>query len=160
MIENIKKHPIKFHEDDRAQRLQDIYKAGMVGAQINISYINSTEHCVGWHYHTKQTEYWFVIKGALKVGLARSDAQAGDGNNRNRKLDEVAPEPRVEFEYLSDKNSQVLEIPPNIFHGYKALIPGTILMYYITEKYDKVSKYDDKRVPIGYFGEDWNTPSK
>ncbi len=33
-------------------------------------------------------------------------------------------------------------------------------MYYITEKYEKVSQYDDERVPIGYFGEDWGTPNK
>jgi dTDP-4-dehydrorhamnose 3,5-epimerase len=154
MMEDIKKYAIKFHEDDRAQRLQDVFKMGMPDEQINISYINSTEHCVGWHYHTKQTEYWFVVKGALKVGLAKSDTPAG-----NDKTSDGA-ESQVEFEYLSDKNQQVLEIPSNIYHGYKALIPGTILMYYITEKYDKVSMYDDKRVPIGYFGEDWDTLSK
>ncbi len=75
MIPHVKRHLIKFHEDDRAQRLQDVYKVGMQDSQINISYVNSTEHCVGWHYHTKQTEYWFVVKGALKVGLVRSEAK-------------------------------------------------------------------------------------
>jgi dTDP-4-dehydrorhamnose 3,5-epimerase-like enzyme len=158
MMENIKRHAIKFHEDDRAQRLQDVFKTGMPDEQINISYINSTEHCVGWHYHTKQTEYWFVIKGALKVGLAKSDTPAGNDKNTDKTSSDAGS--AVEFEYLSDRNQQALEIPPNIYHGYKALIPGTILMYYITEKYDKVSMYDDKRAPIGYFGEDWSTPSK
>ena len=71
MIPHVKRHLIKFHEDDRAQRLQ----VGMQDSQINISYVNATEHCVGWHYHTKQTEYWFVVKGALKVGLVRSKAK-------------------------------------------------------------------------------------
>ena len=160
MIKNIKKHLVKFHEDDRAQRLQDVFKTGMPDEQINISYINSTEHCVGWHCHTKQTEYWFVVKGALKVGLARYAAKEGDSGFTDKVTDKAAQGLHVEFEYLSDKNIQVLEIPPNVFHGYKALIPGTILMYYITEKYEKVSKHDDKRVPIGHFGENWSTPSK
>ena len=75
MIPHVKRHLIKFHEDDRAQRLQDVYQVGMQNSQINISYVNSTEHCVGWHYHTKQTEYWFVVKGALKVGLVKFDVQ-------------------------------------------------------------------------------------
>jgi len=120
--------------------------------------VNSTEHCVGWHYHTKQTEYWFVVKGALKVGLVKSDVQTDEEKN---KKDVVSGKVvGVEFEYLSDKNLQVLEIPPYVYHGYRALIPGTILMYYINEKYEKVSKYDDERVPIGYFGEDWGTPNK
>ena len=160
MILHVKRHLIKYHEDDRAQRLQDIYQAGMQDGQINISYVNATEHCVGWHYHTKQTEYWFVVKGALKVGLVSSHAQAGEKGNKDVAPDEIAQGAAVEFEYLSDKNLQVLEIPPNVYHGYRALIPGTILMYYITEKYEKVSKYDDERVPIGYFGEDWGTPNK
>jgi dTDP-4-dehydrorhamnose 3,5-epimerase-like enzyme len=142
MIENlVKEHKIKFHEDERAQRLQDVYKAGMPDTQINISYIHSTDHVVGWHYHTKQTEYWFVIKGALKVGLA----QYSKTENSHE----------VQFEYLSEKNPRALEIPPGIHHGYKALMPDTILMYYITEKYDKVSKYDDVRTPIGSFNENW-----
>jgi len=146
MIENlVKEYKIKFHEDDRAQRLQDVYKEGMPDAQINISYINSTGHIVGWHSHTRQTEYWFVIKGSLKVGLA---IPSNSGSNHE-----------VKFEYLSDKDLRTLEIPPGIHHGYKALIPGTILMYYITEKYEKVSKYDDIRTPIGGFNENWGTPN-
>ena len=75
MIPSVKRHLIKFHEDDRAQRLQDVYQVGMQDSQINISYVNSTEYCVGWDYHTKQTEYWFVVKGALKVGLVKPDVQ-------------------------------------------------------------------------------------
>lgn len=160
MIPHVKRHLIKFHEDDRAQRLQDVYQVGMQDSQINISYVNSTEHCVGWHYHTKQTEYWFVVKGALKVGLVKSDMQMDEKETKDVSSDKVVQAAGVEFEYLSDKNLQVLEIPPYVYHGYRALIPGTILMYYINEKYEKVSKYDDERVPIGYFGEDWGTPNK
>lgn len=136
----VKEHKIKFHEDDRAQRLQDVYRTVMPDSQINISYINSTDHCVGWHFHEKQTEYWCVLHGALKVGLAMPTSDGGAD---------------VHFTYLSDKSLKALEIPPGIHHGYKAIIPGTILMYYITEKYEKVSKFDDKRHPIGYWGEDW-----
>ena len=118
----------------------------MPDSQINISYINSTGHAVGWHSHKIQTEYWFVVKGALKVGLAKTK---NDGK-----------EAEVNFEYLSDKNPRVLEIPAGICHGYKALIPGTILMYYITEKYETVSQFDDDRYEIGCWGEDWSTPNK
>ena len=146
MFEDVKVHSIKFHEDDRAQRLQDVYKLGMPDSQINISYINSTGHAVGWHSHKIQTEYWFVVKGALKVGLAKTK---NDGK-----------EAEVNFEYLSDKNPRVLDIPAGICHGYKALIPGTILMYYITEKYETVSQFDDDRYEIGCWGEDWSTPNK
>ena len=67
MSNQIKIHDIKFHEDDRAQRLQDVYKEGMPDTQINISHINSTGHCVGWHSHEKQTEYWYRLHYCLQT---------------------------------------------------------------------------------------------
>ena len=52
------------------------------------------------------------------------------------------------FEYLSEKNPKVLEIKPGTYHGYKALESDTILMYYVTEKYNP---QDEIRAKVGYF---------
>ena len=51
----------------------------------------------------------------------------------------------------------MLEIKPGTYHGYKALEPGSILMYYVTRKYDV---NDEIRVPVGHFGELWETENK
>ena len=40
---------MNFHEDDRAQRLFDVFD--VLDGQINVSYVNSTEHIVAWHKH-------------------------------------------------------------------------------------------------------------
>ena len=125
-----------FHEDDRAQRLLDIFKN--IDGQINVSYVNSTEHVVAWHKHHVQTDYWICLKGSFKVGLAYDDGT-------------------VKWEYLSDKNPKVLEITPGIYHGYKALQPGSILLYYLTEKYNPA---DEIRIAVGTFNENWNTENK
>ena len=63
----------------------------------------------------------------------------------------------VKWEYLSDKNPRVLEITPGIYHGYKALEPGSILCYYLTEKYNPE---DEIRAKVGDFGEDWEVENK
>jgi dTDP-4-dehydrorhamnose 3,5-epimerase-like enzyme len=128
---------ISFHEDDRAQRYLDVFPSLGPG-QINISYVNSTKHIVAWHKHNIQTDYWVCIKGSFKVGLATEEQGAT-------------------FEYLSDKNPRVLKIPPGIYHGYKAIDPGSILMYYLTQKYNP---YDEFRVKPGKFNELWNTENK
>ena len=125
-----------FHEDDRAQRLLDAFKN--INGQINISYVNSTEHIVAWHKHYIQTDYWICLKGSFKVGLAYDDGT-------------------VKWEYLSDKNPRVLEITPGIYHGYKALEPNSILLYYLTEKYNP---NDEIRASVGVFNENWNTINK
>ena len=125
-----------FHEDDRAQRLLDVFKN--INGQINISYVNSTEHIVAWHKHYIQTDYWICLKWSFKVGLAYDDGT-------------------VKWEYLSDKNPRVLEITPGIYHGYKALEPNSILLYYLTEKYNPD---DEIRASVGAFNENWNTINK
>jgi len=130
---------MKFHEDDRAQRLLNVYTH--LDGQINISYINSVKHIVAWHKHNIQTDYWICLKGSLKVGLAEP---VRDGYS-------------VRFEYLSDKNLRVLEIPPGVYHGYKALEPNSILMYHMTEKYNLD---DEIREQIVAFGETWETENK
>ena len=127
---------MKFNEDDRAQRLIDVFPD--VNGQINISYVNSTSHVVAWHKHNIQTDHWICLKGSFKVGLA-----TGDGE--------------VKWEYLSDKNFKTLTIPPGIYHGYKALEPNSILMYYLTHKYNPD---DEIRAEVGQFLEDWNIKNK
>ena len=132
-----------YNEDDRAQRLLDVFDVS--DGQINVSYVNSTKHIVAWHRHFKQTDYWVCLKGSMKVGLGHP-VTMGNSNEVN-----------VEFEYLSDKNFSVLEIPPTVWHGYKALEPGTILMYYVTKKYDPE---DEVRTEVGSFGEVWERKNK
>jgi dTDP-4-dehydrorhamnose 3,5-epimerase len=128
---------MKFNEDDRAQRLLDIFP-NILG-QVNVSYVNSTGHIVAWHMHKKQTDFWTCLKGSFKVGLA------------------IPPDYKVTWEYLSDKNPRVLTITPGIYHGYKALEPNSILLYYLTHKYDPSDEF--KELP-GKFQEQWETDNK
>ena len=128
---------IQYNEDDRAQRYLNVFEHLGPG-QINISHVNSTKHIVAWHKHNIQTDYWVCIKGSFKIGLATHKEGA-------------------KFEYLSDKYPRVLQIPPGIYHGYKALEPGSILMYYLTEKYNPK---DEFRAKLGDFNEIWKTEDK
>ena len=128
-----------FNEDDRAQR--HFLQFTQLQGQINVSHVNSTDHVVAWHKHKKQTDYWFCVKGSFKVGLA-----IPNGNSHI-----------IKWEYLSDKNPRVIEIPPGVYHGYKALQPESIMLYYLTEKYDP---NDEWKVKPGHFGENWETENK
>jgi len=136
---------IQYHEDDRAQRLLNVFD--LPKGQINISHVNSTNHVVAWHAHEIQTDYWACVKGAFKVGLA---FPVKDPTGKVTSYD-------VKWEYLSDKFPKSIEIPPGVYHGYKALIPGSIMLYYLTEKYDPNDEY---RATPGDFGEDWDTVNK
>ena len=129
-----------YHEDDRAQRLFDVFD--VLDGQINVSYVNSTEHIVAWHKHDIQSDHWTCLKGSFKGGMA---IPKDDGKYE------------VKFEYLSDKNPRVIEMVPGVYHGYKALEPGSILCYYLTHKYNPD---DEIRAKVGDFGEDWSIENK
>lgn len=152
---------IQYNEDDRAQRSLNVFPS--INGQINISYINSTKHVVAWHKHDIQTDYWYCIKGSFKVGLAspsyklnfQGEVYGHEGGLKNLVSDEYSYD--VDFEYLSDKNPRILKIPPGIYHGYKALEPNSILLYYLSEKYNPK---DEIRAKVGDFGEDWGIENK
>lgn len=151
----------KFHEDDRAQRLLDIFPFWL-NVQLNLSYVNSTNHIVAWHAHKRQTDLWICLKGSLKVGLAEPKREHIDVVDFREAVDAdcrvtVGAFYSVRFEYLSDKNFRVLEIPPGVYHGYRALEPGTILLYFLTKKYDPE---DEIRARVGDFNEEWGTENK
>ncbi len=127
---------VDFHLDDRAERCLDVFR-DIEDGQINLSFVKSTEHIVAWHKHEKQTDYWFCVKGSFKVGLS-------DGED-------------TEFVYLTERSKQILTIPPGIYHGYKAIEPDSIMLYYLSEKYDPS---DEFRAKVGDFGEEWETENK
>lgn len=142
MNDKISIEEIQYHEDDRAQRYLNIFD--LSEGQINVSYVNSTDHVVAWHAHEIQTDYWCCLKGSFKVGLAYPVCK--DKNNLNKY--------EVKWVFLSDKNPRTLTIPPGVYHGYRALEPESVLLYYLTEKYNPL---DEVRVNIGDFGESWET---
>jgi len=135
----------QYHEDDRAQRLLNIFD--IPNGQINVSYVNSTDHIVAWHVHKIQTDYFACLKGSFKVGLAYPIY-----NDQG-----VPVTHEVKWEYLSDRSPRTIKIPPGIYHGYKALEPSSIMLYYLTEKYNPT---DELRAQPGSFGEDWSTENK
>jgi len=131
---------MKFHEDDRAQRIIDIFNLN--DKQINISVVNSTDHISGLHMHKYRTEFFYCIKGSFKVFLG---------------TDKV-PDPFARFDYISDKNPcKFIHVPLYVYHGYKALEPNSIIMYYMNKKYDI---NDEFKVKPRHFNEIWETESK
>ncbi|MBI3342383.1 dTDP-4-dehydrorhamnose 3,5-epimerase family protein [Candidatus Curtissbacteria bacterium] len=129
----------RVHDDDRRRGTFDVFHTPT--GDINYSYIYPNA-IAAWHKHKKQTDYWHVIKGALKVGL----------------YDQVRD--KLQWVYLHESERQTLAIPPGIWHGWRNISAGeTILSYYITQKYDEKNP-DEDRAPVGAFGENWETEAK
>lgn len=108
---------MRIHQDDRGFRYCDVFDA-MKEGDINITVLYPGE-LTAWHRHRNQDDYMFVIKGTLKVGLC------------------LEPDADIVWHYLSKRDGKVLHIPASIWHGtYNFTNEETILIYFITQKYD------------------------
>jgi dTDP-4-dehydrorhamnose 3,5-epimerase len=96
-----------------------------------------------WHVHQKQTDWWYVAIGTVKVALYDT--------RKNSPTFGVTMELLMGDPY----GAKILKVPPGVAHGYKVL-EGPAHLFYITSRvYDP---NDEGRIPhddrtIGY---DWN----
>ena len=78
----------------------------------------------GWHYHKKQSDYFCVVKGMVKVALY-------DQRTESKTFKEVN-----EF-FMGDKKPMLLVIPPFVLHGMKGIGPESgYLINCPSEPYD------------------------
>jgi dTDP-4-dehydrorhamnose 3,5-epimerase len=96
-----------------------------------------------WHVHLRQTDWWYVALGTIRVALYDTRA---DSPTHGR-LDE--------FLMGEAHGAQILKIPPGVAHGYRVMEGPAHLFYITSTVYDPS---DEGRIPhddptIGY---DWS----
>ena len=138
--------PLVFREDERGILLKDI-TATMIrkfGEHYNV--INPEPMIRGFHAHYLLWDYFCIIQGRAKFVLV-------DGRP-------LSPTCGCYTEVLlSDKTPQLLVVPPGIYHGWKSLVPNTILSSTGSELYDPKDP-DEIRVPYTSFQYKWDVDIK
>ena len=139
---SVKKHPLRFHEDDRGVRYCDIFPVERGDVNVTIVYPGSIS---AWHRHQHQDDYQLCIKGSLKFGLC--DKPASEGG-------------KVEWVYTSERSAKegALFIPRGIWHGYFNFTNEiAIVLYWLTSKYNP---NDEERMTIDTMGFNWHRHAK
>jgi dTDP-4-dehydrorhamnose 3,5-epimerase len=85
-----------------------------------------------WHIHQRQTDWWYVGLGTLKVALYDTRADSPTAGEL------------MEFLMGDHQPAQVVRIPPGVAHGCKALTGPTHLFYVTSHTYDPK---DEGRIP-------------
>jgi dTDP-4-dehydrorhamnose 3,5-epimerase len=82
-----------------------------------------------WHRHLRgQTDYFLVLKGSIKIGVY--DEKSGE-------LDEVVS---------SGLDMQVVRVPGDYWHGFKAFgNEPAMLLYFTTKLYDSSNPDEERR---------------
>ncbi|HME54888.1 MAG TPA: dTDP-4-dehydrorhamnose 3,5-epimerase family protein [Candidatus Lokiarchaeia archaeon] len=140
-------------EDDRGLLLKDIQSINlpkgddgnpMFGEHYSV--FNPQPMIRGFHAHRELWDYFCIVLGKAKFVLidARKTIN-GEENPTYGLLNEY---------FLSDRNPGVLVVPPGIYHGWKSLVPNTLLSSTGTHLYDP-QKPDEVRVLYTSFGYSW-----
>lgn len=129
------------HADDRGRRFGDVFHSERGDVNVTWAYPGVI---TAWHAHQMQDDNWFVAAGALKVGLAKAEAETFS----------------YRFVHQSEFEAVALRIPTGVLHGWRNFTgEEAILIYYITTKYDPANP-DELRFSIDAVGADWSTPVK
>lgn len=128
--------PLKVMPDERGRLMEILRNDDPLFQKFGQVYLTTAYPGVvkAWHYHTKQTDHFCVVRGMAKVVLY-------DGRKSS-------PTYRMINEFfIGELNPSLVVIPNLVMHGYKAI--GTDQVYLInlpTETYNYANP-DEHRLP-------------
>jgi len=145
MIEGVILSELTTHRDDRGF-FREILRLSQMKSQQKFgqwSHSVMFQNIVkAWHMHKIQTDWWYVCCGVLRVGLYdQRKGSATFGQVMDFRMGDLQP-------------AQVLEIPPGVAHGCKAIQGPAHLIYVTSHEYNPEDElhipYDDPGI-----GFDW-----
>lgn len=94
-----------------------------------------------WHYHLKQTDWWYVVSGVIRVGLC------------DIRKDSPTYKETMEFLMGEFQVPKVIKIPPGVAHGCQTVQGPANLLYITSSIYNPD---DELRIPYDDPGIDFN----
>lgn len=136
MIEGVAIKHLKVNADERGSLMEILRTDDEIYERFGQVYVSLNYPGVirGWHYHKKQTDFFAVVKGMVKVALY--DARQGSPT-----------EGEINEYFLGERNNLLLRIPVGVYHGYKTIgVEPSLLLNFPTEVYNRDDP-DEFRVP-------------
>lgn len=93
-----------------------------------------------WQGHQQETKYLFVTKGSFVINWIKID----NWQNPSKDL-------AINTYVLSERQSEILIIPPGHVNGFKALEPDSIMIVFSDMRLED-SKNDDFRFDVDFWG--------
>lgn len=145
LINGVMVKPLVRHADERGyfeeviRVTDDFFKEGF--GQLSHSLMHPGV-IKAWHVHKTQIDWWYVVKGDLKVVLYDKRENSPTLKTLN------------EFYIGQNHDNIVIKIPPGVLHGCKVMGDGAELVYTTSGVYnqDEEGRVEHNDPEIGY---DW-----
>lgn len=136
MISGVAVKELKVNVDERGSLMEMLRADDDIFEKFGQAYVSLNYPGVirAWHYHRRQTDYFCVVKGMVKVALY----DAREGSPTYGEVNEF---------FIGERNNLLIKIPPGVYHGYKTIgVEPSLLINFPTEPYDRANP-DEYRVP-------------
>lgn len=131
--------PASYFVDDRGWSVMNLL-TGALSPQGQCNY--SVQHpgvVKAWHRHANQTDFWFCLRGHIKVGVFDQDAG------------------RAWVQVIGEQSPGLMIIPPPLWHGAATVGADRAgLFYYVTRTYDAASPDEERLAFDGVEGFPWS----
>lgn len=132
------------HKDERGRFIETFRKEWFPQRSWEIIQMNRSDSAAGvlrgLHYHHKQVDYWYLLQGTVRVGLA--DLRPTSPTYRNAQTVD-----------LGNDHASGLFIPVGVAHGFLALSDAT-LCYIVDNYYDGADelgvRWDDPDIGLNW----------
>jgi dTDP-4-dehydrorhamnose 3,5-epimerase len=136
LIKDVKIKKLRIIPDERGMLMEILRSDDELFERFGQVYVTTAYPDVvkAWHMHKKQTDNMTCIKGVMKVALydARGDSETFKEIN--------------EF-FICKENPMLLSIPPNVYHGFKAIGTEEAYMINIPTVLFNYKEPDEYRLP-------------
>lgn len=136
MIEGVRIKPLRVIPDERGRLMEILRRDDGLYAGFGQVYLTTAYPGVvkAWHGHTRQTDHFAVVQGMIKLALW----DGRDGSPTRGQVQEL---------FLGDHQPVLVQIPPLVYHGFKAVgLTEALLINVPTEPYDHQHP-DELRLP-------------
>ena len=136
MIEGVKIKKLKVINDERGWLMEVLRSDDKEFKKFGQVYVTTAYPGIvkAWHLHKKQTDNFTCIHGTMKVALYDSRKNSPTYKELN------------EF-FIGEKNPILISVPPNVYHGFKAVGPETAYFLSVPDKCYDYKKPDEFRLP-------------
>ncbi|MFC1764323.1 dTDP-4-dehydrorhamnose 3,5-epimerase family protein [Planctomycetota bacterium] len=127
MINDVEIKQLITHTDERGffreivRSTEELFSAGFGQWSHSLMYQNVIK---AWHWHQKQTDWWYVVSGVIRVGLC--DMRKSSSTKMQT----------MDFLMGDNQSAQLIKIPPGVAHGCKAVQGPANLLYVTSEIYN------------------------
>jgi dTDP-4-dehydrorhamnose 3,5-epimerase len=127
LIDGVRVKPLRVIPDERGRLMEMLRRDDDLFIEFGQAYLTTMYPGVtkAWHYHKLQHDHFVCVRGMIKLVLY--DEREG------------SPTKGVVNEFfLGDQNPQLVQIPPDVWHGFKNIgETESLIVNVVTRPYDR-----------------------